>query len=578
MDFILSRYYISAGNGENILLGSFKLGLFRNNNIQNREFVSDTTEHFIACEANPDFLESLGKDQTVEGIENNILRLVNGYVIFFDKRSCKIFIFNDIFGYCHLYHLAQNNGIVISSDFNTILSYSKKQPDDFAILDLVLFNYTLLDRTLISDVKRLRGGSKIVLSGNITDFYVKNNFADNFTLESGNYNLGYKVFSEILSKALFRNLAPDRDTFLSLTAGYDSRMLLAICRNLKLNISTFTFGQENNIEEEVVKSFISTICSNHEFIRLDSTYIEILPELLNRFLIKNLDNPVILDLPHYFYVMQHLKPSNIITGFMGGEITAGQSIGSQVTFTQTAAKLLISRNLKDAEDVVMNATRDLAFLQSTFIKDRCNDYIATLSDYFFRGDKINILSFLINESYSKFFGTINKIFRNHSNLINPFIDADFINYVLNSRQSFLRRAPFSGNPVHNLRSRMTYARSITNLYAPLGNTRLDRLYKINDLCFWYRYPNVLAGYVQSHMFKKNKKNYPKPHHYDLWYKDIVTGQFEDNQIMISSHIFNNAYKINSEQFMALQPVKKKKHSNVAGVILALKNIQNQVND
>jgi hypothetical protein len=571
MDFVLSQEK-QYNYRESILLGGFYLSYSRNSKIIERELCIETDNYYVICDANLDFISSVLNDLSAGIIERNINRLVNGFILYFDKKNLSLLIFTDIFGYFHLFHLERNGSVIISTEYNKLLPFSRKQLDDYALLDLILFNYALLDRTIISDIKRFRGGSKIILSGNEIKYSAEFNFADCFKRDKCNYALEHKTFSEKLSNSVLRNLLPGRNIFLSLTAGFDSRMLLAICRNLNLDISTFTIGQDKNIEEEIVSSFIHDIYRQHHFFKLETGYLDKLPDLLNRYLSSTLDNPVILDLPHYHYAMEQLPSSNVITGFMGGELTAGQLIGSQVTFTRTAAELLLSKNLEEAELKIISETSDLFFVDPDYLKQISRDYIDTLSVYLFRDDKSNILSFLINESYSKFFGTVNLTFGNHSNLINPFMDAEFISYILNSRQSFLLKKPFISNPLNNIRARITYAKGIKYLYPPLGNTMLDRLYKINDLCSWYRYPNVLTGYLQSHLFKKNKKQYPKPHHYDLWYGDIVMEQFRDTRMSSVSRLIAPSYNVDYDIYNSFPSVIKKKHSNMAGLKIALDSI------
>ena len=85
----------------------------------------------------------------------------------------------------------------------------------------------------------------------------------------------------------------------------------------------------------------------HRFIDLNSKYLENLEATVTSFIDDNLDCPTILDLPHYFYVKQKIEPCNLVFGFMGGEFISGQTVGSQVTFTQFASDLLTSRSIDE---------------------------------------------------------------------------------------------------------------------------------------------------------------------------------------------------------------------------------------
>lgn len=567
MDFIFSRTKPDK-QWESFFIGEFYLNYLCNNAISDREIIFESQDHLIIGDVNIAFKNSINNYNDPEGIKKNIEKLTNGFVIIANKSKGTVTFFTDIFGYYQLFYIKKDKGIVVASDFKFLLRESDKEVDEMAVLDLVLFNYTLLDRTLIHDIKRIKGGSELNISNGSYSFEVKNNFADNFVSTGKSKSLKPVELGEILKKNLEENLCPDYENQLTMTGGFDSRALLAASIKLGLEFNSFTFGQKGNIEIETPKPFIHQYSKSHKIFELDQKYVQELPETLVDFIGVNLDNPTILDLPQYSLIRKQLAPSNIITGFMGGEIMAGQSIGSQVTFTKFASDLIMAGNSVEFGLLFDNAVKDTGLFNLDQVNHIKDEYLFSLKGYFQQPYNQNLMRFLINEKYAKFFGTVNKVFRNHCNLVTPFMDDVYITSLLNSQISFLRKKPFYQNPLNNLKYKIFYAGVVRNLSPELGETKLDRLYKVNDLCKWYRIPKAGIGYVRSHVFKMNKTPFPRPHHYDLWYKEIILSKLDSEPIEIF-----NFHPVTNDAYEKLNPIQQKRLANATAVCMALEAIK-----
>ena len=145
------------------------------------------------------------------------------------------------------------------------------------------------------------------------------------------------------------------------------------------------------------------------------------------------------------------------------------------------------------------------------------------------------------------------------------MNSELIEYILNSKISFLDKNPFSNNPLLNFRAKVFYARAIKWLYPSLSNTKFDRLYSVDDLCKLYKIPNAIIGYIKSHLFKTNKVPYPRPHHYDAWYKNFILQTKNNNSLSIFTEDFN----LTENEYDLATPVLKKKFATMAGIFLTL---------
>lgn len=536
----------------------------------NTQMISSTDYKALVI-SNREFINCVTKLELNRiSIEKNINKLVNGIVILIDKHTNETFLYNDIFGFYPVYYLMDRDKIShFSNNFITLKEISSNNVDDFAVLDMLLFNYPLFNRTLNRDVKRLIGGSFIHLQQNkqVAEFGLFN-YANNFSpSKSRVLAVKPKVLGSFINNTIKTNLNPDIPTYLTMTSGFDSRTLLASINNQGLDCKSITFGQDGNIEMKVIEHFIDNFSSFHKNFYLDKSYLDELPTLFEDFIGKTSDGPVVLDLLHYLSLKKEVQGHNLITGFMGGEILVGQSLGSEVTFTRFASKLLQSRTKGELNTFFEQHIKNISYIDYEKVKAIQSDYLESLLDYL-SADKSNnnVLRFLINEKYAKFFGTINKFYSADINLIVPFMNYDILEYVLNSKSSFLNKKQFHNSPLLNYSTKKLHARTIVDLCPALGETRFDRLYRVNDLARNHRFPYVFWGYFESHFLKKNKKNYPRPHHYDAWYKKVVIDPF--NNAMKSFAIFNNLCILTEEQYDNLTPLEKKKIATTASIFLA----------
>ncbi|MFW5803827.1 MAG: hypothetical protein ACOCWG_01190 [bacterium] len=574
MDFVISNNKMSWLRKEINISKDISVYYNTSNKIKERELIYDDREITVLADANIAFINQIKSNSfTQKNIESAIENLINGYILLIDKNDKNIYLYTDIFGFYHLFYLNRNDKIIVSNNYNDLIEYSHKKLDYYAFLDVVLFNYTLLDRTPLKDIKRVKGGSFVRIAENSTlKIESKFNYADNFT-----YNELSKAdevqISNYITDALSKNLASKENNILTMTGGFDSRILLSALCNQNLRFESITFGQKGNIEIETIKPFMNRFSSHHELIDLDEKYVKNIDSTLRDYLNYTLDCPVSLDLPHYLFVKNNIPSSNLITGFMGGEILSGQSIGAQVTFTEFAGDLLTTKNIDDLKQKFLDKVSDLKILNKDKIEPLLSDYLKSLEEYLYQEDNINILRFFINEKYAKFFGAINKVFRNHSNIVVPFMDKKILDLVLNSEISFLRKEQFQKNPLSNFKVKTLQAKMVDYLCKDLSKTKLDRLYTINDLSKPYRYPLAALGYFKSHYLKTNKKSYPKPHNYDKWYRETIINDLsritnDDLQKFLNHHDQESLQRLYDKSGSS----EKKRLANILALKLAFDKI------
>lgn len=571
-----------------ILISNNKLNLYEKQiEISNSLGVSYITENhindlFISSErfvligsVNNSFRKELLSSTTLkETIENSINKLVNGFIIYIDKESSDLIIYTDIFNFHHLFYFQDNENFYISSDFKSIAKLTHSTSiNEFSLLDMYLFNYCLLNRTILKDIKRFYGGSKITIEGNKIKEDVINNYAQNFIAnpKMGSSKIRLNKYVEIFTNICKEEVNVNYPLSLSITGGIDSRMILAANTFLQNEFSSFTFGQQGNIESKMADPFIQSYSTNHQLIELNNSYVQEIDEHLESIIRESLDNPTILDLAHYSLVKNNYSNYNLVFGYLGGELLLGQSDGAQVTFTHFATKLLTCKSLEQLTHITMLELKKDNVFSNEFLEEHLFNYTKTLNTYLHVENNSNIHRFLLNEKYSKFFGTVNKIVGSQNNLISPFVHKEIADLYLNSNLSFLNKKPFNKQPFLNMKGKFFQGMVIKKLAPSLGKTKFDRRYSVNDLANPLLRAKTLWGYIQNHLFKANKKSHLAPHDCDTWYENFVVSNICDGKRKFNE-IFNKEFILSCKVYKGLNPNEKKRMASLAAFINAEKQI------
>lgn len=360
--------------------------------------------------------------------------------------------------------------------------------------------------------------------------------------------------------------------YLTMSGGFDSRALLAASNFLNHSVNAFTFGQINNIEAETIKPFINEFVNTYTFLELDDKYINNIESLFDQFISKNLDNPVFHSLIEYELSYNKIPSSNLLVGFMGGELIIGQSLGAQVTFSKFATTLLSSNNIEEIKDSFFQEINQNILFNISEIKTIASEYLKTLEVYLKQPGNINILKFMLNEEYAHFFGAANTTFRNKYNLITPFVSVRFLELILNSQICLLRKNQFKKNPIANFKAKILYAKSIEYLNPELASTKFDRLYMLKDISRLYRLPVSVATYLNNRVNKKARKVYNSTTRYDLWYKNLVLSYLNYNQA--ATRIFKQKNKLEEKEFNNLPILQKRRMLRLMASIFVLEKIKN----
>jgi len=395
-------------------------------------------------------------------------------------------IYNDIFGAYPLFISRKNNEVSLSNFFDFT---EDDELDTVAVIQFIHFNHILKERTLSKQTRRIQGGSHISINNKGLSCNVLNGWK---SLEKELFGLPKDV-QQITSWSTFKNFIKeskkeDNPNVLTLTGGFDSRLLFGVLLDSGELFHTLTWGQEGNLQTTTAEKISQQYNIVHKEIKLDASFQSEMNQYLEEIITTGSESPFAIDIPQFIHMCKALnKGTNLISGFMGSEIIRGPSYSSQVTLTKFAADIALAESKSRIKELIYDFQKNHPFIEDiqieTYIETLVNDYVAYSRVERDKTEKNHsIFRYLFLEKYPKIYGPIIKLHLDHDiNLINPFMNLDFIKLMLHENKAATKLKPYEGNALYNFKLYKYYANALEDIYPDLNNTMVDRGYKIKDL-------------------------------------------------------------------------------------------------
>jgi len=161
----------------------------------------------------------------------NLNGLFSGLLI--DRRSKRIFLFNDRFGFERLYYYENSDGLYFASEAKALLRLHPelREFDEQGVADYLAFGCTLDGRTLFRGVRLVPGGSAWIFEGHVcrkTLYFSPKSWEDQPEMDEQAFE---EEFKHTFNRILPRYYQSPPSIGIALTGGLDTRMVLA-CRPL----------------------------------------------------------------------------------------------------------------------------------------------------------------------------------------------------------------------------------------------------------------------------------------------------------------------------------------------------------
>lgn len=466
--------------------------------------------------------------------ENYHLYLDYGLVIFVYED--KLVLYNDIYGCYTLFeYIGKDGACEIRNYYDGKVNF---ELNEIAVYDFLMFNHFLFNDTLNKNIKRIAGSSKITISNHKIEKVILKTWDQIVEL--------FENFNEKNEPANYLNAALNgsfskQQKILTLTGGFDSRLLFAGMLKNKHSFKTVTWGVENNLQSKVAQELSTAYSIEHIDMVLNEKFKTTIPKKFEYILNNTSETPFIIDVPQFIHMCEQLpKNCNLVCGFMGSEVLRGPSYSSQVTLTAFAARVGLSEKKEDIETLIRNFNSQHALFDDAQLEKNIGILVNRYVTYSRIGvpsrlKNKNIFRYLFHEKYVKIYSQFIKIHFDHGiNLINPYMDFKFISAAFKLNKALSELTPYENNFFKNFKLYKLYAKQIKHTYPALMNSRVDRGYRLSDLVTISGQLKLIPYQAYRTYKKKTKRKVVKTVDSFAWYRPLISDPSELKNEVLSA--------------------------------------------
>ncbi|MDD2889371.1 MAG: asparagine synthase-related protein [bacterium] len=416
-----------------------------------------------------------------EGI--NFVNYIKGQfvIVIFHIQDKKVFIVTDHYGFKPLYYTYKDDKFIFASELKAIVKCLGLSPsiNVSALADFGMFNYPLGDKTFIKGIERMSPASIWEIDLNSLSYsQVKKReyweFKNLLHQEQLSTEEAAKKCGEVFKNVVSELLSKDKEISLTLTGGYDSRTILSAIDCNRYKVNSFTYEIQDNKQSTIAQEIAKVAGCSHIIQEIGSEFNKDVDEFLEKtvWFTDGLCNIVHTELLYVFKKLQNLV-NPCFTGIGGSELIRGlQNTG-----------LPFSKNLRD---VIFSGTP----LQTLDNIGKMDNSYGLFSKEFIEHSKEKIeikiplelsineraLYFTLYEIFRKYYGGVTLLESFYAHIRLPYMDYDFINFMVNTPFSILQNKQFSQNPLNRLKGQQISSKIIQYNNSKLLLVPTDRGY------------------------------------------------------------------------------------------------------
>ncbi len=497
---------------------------------------------------------------------NDFVKYIKGsfVIVIFDEHKNFLKLFTDRLNVLPLYYSYRDSLLIISSSLRMILEsgFVSREFNGLALLQQLIFDYTLDNKTFYKEVFRLKNGTAYLFGEN------KKEEKKYWSVEElYNEKLYPKTESlEMLSRQLHFNTnlycSDTQKLLLAVTGGFDGRANLALLDKKPEDFLCFSYGMPGSKQVEIPEKISKMLKINYRPVLLDDKY-EIRHDSCTSEAIEfsNSCAPILRSNYPYAYKNLNSFSKTILTGLFGSEVMRPlHNLG--IMINDYSEKLLLSSSPKDVFPEIIEDVKRKNYLNEKIIDDNSDDLIDVIySDYFIKFkdyDRIlRFFFFVIQEGVRKYFSQEIQIERVFVTTRFPFFDDDFVRLMYKTPYAGMYNGFLGKSKFKRRKGQLLYAYIYRKFKPELGKIVLDRGYTPDDLLkpFPLNYFSVYKGVRKAKAYKKEKGN--DAFNSEKWTKNYIRESLFINKD--NSGVFGEGLKDNFENKNYLKDFLKFSH-------------------
>ncbi|MGD9212603.1 MAG: hypothetical protein PVI90_17600, partial [Desulfobacteraceae bacterium] len=263
----------------------------------------------VAVDGESGIYHTLSKSPDLLYKNNNnnvsISKKCKGNLCILDKEKSTLYLVADLLGCFPLYYTSTKNAFAFSTRLRSFGKFLSNSHDIAGIVAFFLDGYTFNNRTLYKNISRLRPGEIIRVKIPELDISI-DNYSKLWSTKKGEHSQ-YDIVDDA-TKLLRKTFDVDINTLLMMSAGWDSRTLLAAgVANKKLNkLTTYSHGDLYSRECKIVDHIAKLMKVELVKQSINTTMYD--PDILH----KNLDYTENVIFPHWHCAGERAKEIGVL--------------------------------------------------------------------------------------------------------------------------------------------------------------------------------------------------------------------------------------------------------------------------
>ncbi|MBN1217147.1 MAG: hypothetical protein JXA99_17135 [Candidatus Lokiarchaeota archaeon] len=445
----------------------------------------------------------------------DFINYIKGNFTLFLIISDEIRLFSDHLGLKKCFYSFDEKNIIISNDINVIMKNVSVEIERNSIIDHVLFNHFINERTIYKNVFFNKPGQYVTIKKDIISV---NHYWNYFDLIQNNAE--YKNYHEIADLFLdtiksYNEIIKPKNLSSAITGGVDCRLIISTLLNLGFRPNVYTYGNPESADcvyGRKAAEKLNLNWKNYSFVDVQTVY----PLLMNEILEKG-NTLASIHRAHRLYAIkkEDERSDLMFFGYLGSEMIRGLW-PDDLIISEFVRKLW--EKPKDINGLIKNI-----FLENHFLYNKNDiDYAIEVSKLFNSKNDYYSLKYLTEVIAHIHFAQDLNLFEYYLTTIPLFMDIDIMNVILSSDISSLKQSRMVKNDIFRSNVHEFYANLIYELYKPMAYLKLSKGFKLSD----YKKNKSLVliqKYIHDHV---NREKFPPNFSYNGWFREIIAEKLD----------------------------------------------------
>lgn len=489
--------------------------------------------------------------------KQNFIKYIKGiFIIFiFDEVKNEYFFFNSKSGLYDLYYYFNDNFMIFSTNLETLLTHPDVpiSIDSVAVIQQIIFNYPLGNKTLFKNISILNQGHYLKYSNNQI---LKTKYFDYLDLINSertySWNETYLEAPVIFNNVLEGMTFSKRKICSALTSGFDSRALLSyFLQRENINPLYYSWAwKKSGLDIKIPLEIKSRFKVNYKPILLNDDFLKNYDYFASQAIFLTDGRATIRRANHFYsYDIISKYSRDNFTGLFGSELLRPMhSVGH--IFNANYIEILFSSKKEESINNIYNDVVLKNYFNLNFLQKYKKQFFEQTSCYFYQlksiGDFKKQLYYLqLSEGFRKYFGQEIHGCRIYIFTNSPYIDDDFIEFILQTPIPDLKLQLSKRNINDSRLGQLFYVPIIENNYKKLLKIKTSHFYTPLAIKSDFFPITIVPGVVKRFLFlERHKKD---SFNTAVWVKILFK---KHPEIMnLSNDIFNKLEDYDKSRFL-----------------------------